>query len=88
MFAKNLALRLAPENIAVFELRPGIIATDMTAGVTAKYDAAIAGGLVPMRRWGTPDDMAQTVAALASGALHFATGSVIHADGGLSVARL
>ncbi len=88
MFARNLALRLAGEHIAVFELRPGIIATEMTAGVTARYDAAIADGLVPMRRWGTPEDMARSVVALASGAFHFATGTIIQADGGLSIARL
>ena len=88
MFAKALALRLAPENIAVFELRPGIVRTGMTAPAAQKYDAAIAGGLVPMRRWGTPEDMAQSVAALASGAFHFATGTVIEACGGLSIPRL
>jgi len=88
MFGQNLALRLAPENIAVFELRPGIIKTEMTAGVSAKYDAAIAGGLVPMQRWGTPKDIAKSVAALASGAFHFATGSIIQTDGGLSIAKL
>ena len=88
MFARALALRLAPEDIAVFELRPGIIKTAMTAGVAGKYDAAIAGGLVPMQRWGTPEDMASSVAALASGAFHFATGTVIQADGGLSVQKL
>jgi 3-oxoacyl-[acyl-carrier protein] reductase len=87
MFVKTLALRLAPENIAVFELRPGIIRTDMTEGVAAKHDAAIAGGLVPMRRWGAPEDMARSVAALASGAFHFSTGTVIQADGGLAVPR-
>jgi len=88
MFVKALALRLAGHDIAVFELRPGIIKTAMTAGVAAKYDAAIAGGLVPMPRWGTPEDMAVSVAALASGAFHFATGSVIQADGGLSIQKL
>ena len=88
MFAKNLALRLASENIAVFELRPGIIATDMTAGVTAKYNAAIAGGLVPMRRWGNAEDVARSAAALVSGAFHFSTGTIIHTDGGLSLPKL
>ena len=88
MFAKNLALRLAPENIAVFELRPGIIATGMTAGVADMYDAAIAGGLVPLRRWGTPEDVARCVVGLASGAFAFATGTVVQADGGLAIARL
>ena len=85
---KAFALRLAPENIAVFEVRPGIIRTDMTAGVATKYDAAIAGGLTPMRRWGEPEDVAKCVAALASGAFQFATGSIIQADGGLSVPKL
>ena len=88
MFVKALALRLAPEYIAVFELRPGIIRTDMTSGVADKYDSAIASGLVPMRRWGTPEDLARTVAALASGVFHFSSGTVIHADGGLSVPKL
>ena len=88
MFAKALALRLGPENIAVFELRPGIIKTDMTAGVREKYDCAIAGGLVPMQRWGTPEDVAKTVASLVSGGFHFATGTIIQADGGLSLHRL
>lgn len=88
MFAKALALRLAPENIAVFEVRPGIIKTDMTAGVSSKYDMQIADGLVPMRRWGTPEDTALCVAGLASGAFQFATGSIIEADGGLSIQKL
>ena len=88
MFAKALALRLALENIAVFELRPGIIQTDMTASVIAKYDAAIASGLVPVQRWGTPEDVALTISALASGAFQFATGTVIQADGGLSLPKL
>ena len=88
MFVKTLALRLAGDDIAVFELRPGIIRTDMTEGVAGKYDQAIAGGLVPMNRWGTPEDMARSVAALASGAFHFSTGTIIHADGGLAVPRL
>jgi 3-oxoacyl-[acyl-carrier protein] reductase len=88
MFAKGLALRLAGEGIDVFEIRPGIIKTDMTAQVSAKYDALIAGGLVPEGRWGTADDIAEICAALASGALPFATGSVIDAGGGLHIPRL
>ena len=62
-----LALRLADDGISVFEVRPGIIRTDMTAGVTAKYDALIDDGLVPMRRWGEARDIGEAVAALASG---------------------
>lgn len=88
MFAKGLALRLAGEGTDVFEVRPGIIKTDMTAQVSAKYDALIAGGLVPELRWGMPDDIAAICSALASGALPFATGSIIDAGGGLHIARL
>ena len=88
MWTKNLALRLAPEGISVFEIRPGIIRTDMTAGVSAKYDALIEGGLVPARRWGEAADIGATVAALAGGRLAFATGSIINVDGALSVPRL
>ncbi|PBB20017.1 3-ketoacyl-ACP reductase [Mesorhizobium sp. WSM4313] len=88
MWVKNLALRLAPENIGVFEVRPGIIRTDMTAGVSAKYDALIEGGLVPAKRWGEAGDIGTVVAALASGKFAFSTGSVIDVDGALSVPRL
>ncbi|MFP5077795.1 3-ketoacyl-ACP reductase [Rhizobium sp. YIM 134829] len=87
-FSQGLALRLAPSGIGVFELRPGIIRTDMTAGVADKYDALIAGGLVPVGRWGEPGDIGAICAALASGSFAFATGSVIDADGGLSIPRL
>ncbi|MDX8447102.1 3-ketoacyl-ACP reductase [Mesorhizobium captivum] len=88
MWVKNLALRLAAENIGVFEVRPGIIRTDMTAGVSAKYDALIDGGLVPAKRWGETADIGNVVAALASGKFGFSTGSVIDVDGALSVPRL
>lgn len=88
MWVKTLALRLAAENISVFEVRPGIIRTEMTAAVSAKYDALIDGGLVPMRRWGEAGDVGAMVAALAGGRLGFATGSVINVDGALSVPRL
>jgi NAD(P)-dependent dehydrogenase (short-subunit alcohol dehydrogenase family) len=87
-FSQGLALRLAETGIAVFELRPGIIRSDMTAGVAGKYDALIEAGLVPMRRWGEPADIGAMVSALASGKFGFATGSVIDADGGLSIPRL
>ena len=88
MWVKNLALRLAPENIGVFEVRPGIIRTDMTAGVSEKYDALIDGGLVPAGRWGEAADIAAVVATLAGGRLGFSTGSIVHVDGALSVPRL
>jgi Dehydrogenases with different specificities (related to short-chain alcohol dehydrogenases) len=87
-FVKGLALRLAEAGIAVFEVRPGIIRTDMTAAVTEKYDRLIEGGLVPQKRWGEPADVGAICAALATGGFAFATGSVIAADGGLSIARL
>ncbi|CDX55033.1 Short-chain dehydrogenase/reductase SDR [Mesorhizobium plurifarium] len=88
MWVKNLALRLAAEDIGVFEVRPGIIRTDMTSGVSAKYDALIDGGLVPAKRWGEAADVGAVVAALASGKFGFSTGSVIDVDGALSVPRL
>jgi NAD(P)-dependent dehydrogenase (short-subunit alcohol dehydrogenase family) len=88
MWVKNLALRLAPENIGVFEVRPGIIRTEMTSGVTAKYDALIDGGLVPAKRWGEASDIGAVVATLAGGKLGFSTGSIINVDGALSVPRL
>lgn len=87
-FSRGLALRLAEAGIAVFEVRPGIIRSNMTAGVAEKYDRLIAGGLVPVKRWGEPADVGAIVAGLASGGFGFATGSVVNADGALSVARL
>lgn len=87
-FSQGLALRLAETGIGVFEVRPGIIRSDMTASVSTKYDQLIGDGLVPMRRWGEPDDIGRIVSGLASGKFGFATGTVIDADGGLSIARL
>ncbi len=88
MAVKALALRLAGEGIAVFEVRPGIIRTPMTAPVAGRYDARIADGLVPSGRWGEPEDVAAAVAALAKGRLSFATGTIVNVDGGLSLPRL
>jgi 3-oxoacyl-[acyl-carrier protein] reductase len=87
-FTQGLALRLAQHGISVFDVRPGIIRSDMTAVVTEKYDKLISDGLVPMKRWGEPDDLGRITAALASGDFNFATGSVINADGALSISRL
>ena len=87
-FTKNLAVRLAADGISVFELRPGIIRTEMTANVASKYDALIDKGLVPMQRWGVPRDVADVVAQMASGLFAFASGSTIHLDGALSIPRL
>jgi NAD(P)-dependent dehydrogenase (short-subunit alcohol dehydrogenase family) len=88
MAAQLFALRLAPSGIPVYEVRPGVIATDMTAKVKAMYDARIADGLVPEGRWGYPDDVGRAVAALLRGDLPYATGSVVHVAGGLQIGRL
>jgi NAD(P)-dependent dehydrogenase (short-subunit alcohol dehydrogenase family) len=88
MAARLFALRLAPAGIPVFDVRPGIIATDMTAAVREVYDARIAGGLVPEQRWGQPDDVGRIVAALLRGDAPYATGTVVHVDGGLTIPRL
>jgi NAD(P)-dependent dehydrogenase (short-subunit alcohol dehydrogenase family) len=88
MAARLFAVRLAGHGIPVYEVRPGIIETDMTAGVREAYDKRIADGLVPERRWGTPEDVGRVVAALVRGDAPYATGSVIHVDGGLSMPRL
>lgn len=88
MFVQSLALRLARTDIGVFEIRPGIIRSDMTAGVAEKYDRLIAGGLVPAGRWGEGADIARAVVALASGAFGFSSGAVIGVDGGLAIPRL
>jgi NAD(P)-dependent dehydrogenase (short-subunit alcohol dehydrogenase family) len=88
MMTKALAARLAPEGIGVFELRPGIIRTPMTAPVADRYDARIAEGLVPSGRWGEPSDIGKVIVPLARGDFDFATGAVIPVDGGLSIHRL
>jgi NAD(P)-dependent dehydrogenase (short-subunit alcohol dehydrogenase family) len=88
MLTKLFALRLAPLGIGVFEVRPGVIRTPMTEGVAGNYEQRIADGLVPMGRWGYPEDVARAVAALASGQLGFSTGSVMHVDGALSIPTL
>ena len=88
MAAKNYAVRLAEYGINVYDLQPGIIATDMTAGVQEKYDKLIAGGLLLTQRWGTPEDIGKAVLALAEGYFDYATGSVIEIGGGFSVERL
>ena len=88
MAARLFAVRLAADGIPVYEVRPGIIETDMTAGVKSAYDQRIADGLVPERRWGTPDDVGRVVAALLRGDAPYATGSIINVDGGLSLPRL
>ncbi len=88
MMSQLFATRLGADGIPVYEVRPGVIKTDMTAGVTEKYDKLIANGLNIQPRWGFPDDVGKAVASLARGDLPFSTGQVIMVDGGLTVPRL
>jgi 3-oxoacyl-[acyl-carrier protein] reductase len=88
MSAMLYADRLAAEGIPVFEIRPGIIATAMTAPVKEKYDRLMAAGLIPQNRWGHPEDVAKAVASLATGAFDYATGAVIEVSGGMNIRRL
>ena len=88
MVTMLFADKLAEAGIPVFEIQPGIIATDMTSGVKEKYDKLIAGGVTPIRRWGTPKDIVDAVSVCAGGKLDFATGQVLHLDGGFHIRRL
>lgn len=88
MMTALFAARLAPLGIGVFELRPGIIETEMTAGVKDKYTQRIEAGLVPAGRWGQPADIGKVMVPIAIGQMAFATGTVIPVDGGLSIPRL
>jgi 3-oxoacyl-[acyl-carrier protein] reductase len=88
MAVKLFALRLAEHGIPVYEVRPGIVSTDMTANVRDVYDRRIAGGLIPEPRWGEPEDVGRAVAALLRGDIRYATGTTINVDGGLSIPRL
>jgi len=88
MMAQLFAVRLAPEGIGVYDVRPGIIRTEMTAPAQDKYDALFASGAVPMPHWGRPADVGRVVAAAAGGALPYTVGQVLRVDGGLAVTRL
>ena len=88
MAAQTWALRLGGEGIQVYELRPGLMLTDMTRGVKEKYDRMIEEGEVPQRRWGTPDDAGKAVGALLQGDFPYSTGSVFYLDGGLHLQKL
>lgn len=88
MLTPLFATRLAEFGINVYEVRPGIIATDMTGPVKAKYDKLIAEGLTPIPRWGTPEDIGLAVAAIARDAFPFSTGEVINVDGGFHLRHL
>jgi len=88
MMTRLFAVRLADHGIGVYEIRPGVIATDMTAAVREKYDKLIAEGLTPIRRWGTPEDIGRAVAAIAQDLFPFSTGEVFNVDGGFHLHRL
>jgi NAD(P)-dependent dehydrogenase (short-subunit alcohol dehydrogenase family) len=85
MLTRLFALRLAPHGIGVFEVRPGIIRTPMTAPVAERYERAIADGITPIARWGEPADVGRAVAAATTGQLPFSVGQVIYVDGGLNL---
>jgi len=88
MVTKLFADRLAAEGIPVFEVRPGIIDTDMTSVVHEKYDRLIKDGLLPVKRFGQPEDVAKMVLACADGLLDYSAGQVLDADGGFQLRRL
>ena len=88
MMTGLFAARLASENIGVFEIRPGIISTDMTSPVKDKYDKLISEGLLPMPRWGQPQDVAKAVEAIVLGYFPYSTGETINVDGGFHIRRL
>lgn len=87
MLTQLFALRLAEEGIRVYEVRPGVMETDMTAGAHERYTKLIAEGLTPIRRWGTPEDVGKAVVALVRGAIPFSTGEVVNVDGGFHLRR-
>lgn len=88
MATQLYTVRLAEHGINVYEIQPGVIRSDMTAGVTGKYDALIEGGLLLQKRWGTPEDIGKATVALAEGYLGYATGAVIEVGGGFGIKRL
>lgn len=85
MMSKLFSVRLAPHGIAVYEVRPGLIETPMTAVAQERFDKLLADGFTPINRWGTPDDVGRAVAALAAGELPFATGIAVQIDGGMHI---
>lgn len=88
MITTLYADRLAEYGINVYEIRPGVINTDMTSSVKGKYEQMIQGGLTPIKRWGQPQDVANAVSVICSGKLNFSTGEVINVDGGFHIRRL
>ena len=88
MATQLFAVRLGEFDIPVYEVRPGVIHTDMTVGVTEKYDKLIAEGLCVQKRWGEPEDVGKVVASLAKGDFPYSTGQVVMVDGGMTIPRL
>jgi 3-oxoacyl-[acyl-carrier protein] reductase len=88
MMSKLFAVRMAEYNIPVYEVRPGVIKTDMTSAVKEKYDKLFSEGIALEKRWGLPEDIGLTVAALVEGQIPYATGQVINVDGGLTIQTL
>jgi NAD(P)-dependent dehydrogenase (short-subunit alcohol dehydrogenase family) len=88
MMTQLFAVRMGEFNIPVFEVRPGLIQTDMTSGVKGKYDTLLEKGLCVFSRWGTPNDVGKAVAVLAEGDMPYSTGQVIMIDGGMTIQRL
>jgi NAD(P)-dependent dehydrogenase (short-subunit alcohol dehydrogenase family) len=88
MAAAIFADRLSAHGINVYEVRPGIIKTDMTAAVQEKYDKLIGEGLIPQQRWGLPEDVGKAVAALACGNFQYSTGLVVEVSGGMNIKSL
>ncbi|MCC7040087.1 MAG: 3-ketoacyl-ACP reductase [Burkholderiales bacterium] len=88
MMVRILAMRLGEAGIAAYEVRPGIVRTQMTRVASEKYDRLIAAGLTPLSRWGEAQDVGRVVGALAAGELPFVTGEAVHVDGGLHIHRL
>ena len=88
MMTKLYADRLAEYNIPVYEIQPGIIETPMTKGVTSKYDKLIEEGLLPIKRWGNPNDIGKAAVTLAEGLIPYTTGQVLNLDGGFHIRRL
>jgi 3-oxoacyl-[acyl-carrier protein] reductase len=87
MMVRVLAVRLAAAGIGVYDIRPGLIRTDMTRAATEKYDRLLAEGLTPIARWGEPEDVGRAAAMLARGDLPFVTGEIVHVDGGMHIHR-
>ena len=88
MLTKLWASRMGEFEIPVYEIRPGVITTDMTSSVVAKYDKLLSEGLTLEKRWGTPEDVGAAVAASATGKIPYATGQVINIDGGMTIQNL